>query len=232
MTQDELKAQVGERAAALVENNMRVGLGTGSTANFFVKSLAIRVQNGLKIVGVPTSIQTMQLAQSLGIPLTTLEETPQLDITIDGADEMDAQLTLIKGGGAALLREKIVAQASHTMIVIADASKQVKTLGKFPLPIEVNPFGLNATTKAVMKALEKNSITPNITVRKNKDGQTLVTDGGHYILDAHCGIIPHSHQLSDDLHAIAGVVEHGLFIGIAKKALVAGSHSVQEISIK
>jgi ribose 5-phosphate isomerase A len=155
MTQDELKATVGERAAALVENNMKVGLGTGSTARFFVKSLALRVKNGLKIVGVPTSIETMQLAQSLGIPLTTLEETPQLDITIDGADEMDEYLTLIKGGGAALLREKIVAQASHAMIVIADASKQVKTLGIFPLPIEVNSFGLNATTKAVMKALEK-----------------------------------------------------------------------------
>jgi ribose 5-phosphate isomerase A len=229
--QDDLKLQVAKRAVEFVENGMRLGLGTGSTAKLFVDQLAIRVQQGLKVVGVPTSIATQNQAQALGIPLSTLDETPELDLTIDGADEIDPSLNLIKGGGAAHLREKIVATASRRMLVIADSSKMVKTLGKFPLPIEINRFGLRATTLAVQKALAACQIECALTMRKAGDGLDLVTDGGHYILDAHCGLIPDVQRLSNALHAVPGVVEHGLFIGLCKTALVATHENVQEITI-
>jgi ribose 5-phosphate isomerase A len=230
-TQDELKQQVARRAVQFVENGMRLGLGTGSTAKLFVDELAIRVRDGLKVVGVPTSLATEAQARALGIPLSTLDETPELDLTIDGADEMDAALNLIKGGGAALLREKIVAAASHKMLVIADFSKQVKQLGRFPLPIEVNKFGLGATRLAVQKALSNCGIACDIVLRKTKEGHDLVTDGGHLILDAHCGVIPDAEKLSWALYAVPGVVEHGLFIGLCKTALVATRDNVVEINL-
>jgi ribose 5-phosphate isomerase A len=224
--QDDLKQQVALRAVDYVENGMRLGLGTGSTAKLFVAALAA---SGKKIIGVPTSLATFNQAKALGIPLSTLDETPELDLTIDGADEIDPQLNLIKGGGAAHLREKIVAQASKKMIVIADETKLVQRLGVFPLPIEINIFGAQATYRQIKKTLENNGIEAKLSFRLHAEGHNLVTDGGHILLDAACGEICDSERLSAHLHAIAGVVEHGLFLNICTLALVAGAKNVQEI---
>jgi ribose 5-phosphate isomerase A len=198
---------------------MRLGLGTGSTARHLVALLGERVRAGLDVVAVPTSEATRDQAASLGIRLTTLDETPELDLTIDGADEIGPGLALIKGGGGALLREKIVAAASARMLVIADHTKVVPVLGAFALPIEVVPFGLGATRRAVEKAV--GSGVP-VTLRKGKDGLAFVTDGGHFILDAACGQIADPASLAARLVAIPGVVEHGLFIGMADVAVIAG----------
>ena len=203
----QLKIEAARVALSHVEDGMRLGIGTGSTAEEFVRLLAARVAGGLRVVGVPTSERTAALCCELGVALTTLDETPELDLTIDGADEIDAELSLIKGGGGALLREKIVAAASSRMIAIADRSKLVDVLGRFPLPVEVNRFGLEATR-----------------------GEPFVTDGGHLILDASFGRIPDTRALSDALHAIPGVVEHGLFLGLADTAIVAGDVGVETIS--
>lgn len=216
-----LKRDAAAKALTFVEEGMRLGLGTGSTAKHFVDLLAERVQAGLKVVGVPTSEVTRAQAERLGVPLTTLDETPELDITIDGADEIDPRLNLIKGGGGALLREKIVAAASGRMIVIADASKRVETLGRFPLPIEVNAFGLAATERAIAKVLEACGCPAPLTPRRKADGHVFVTDGGHMILDAACGRIPDPALLGARLHSVPGVVEHGLFIGLASCAIIA-----------
>jgi ribose 5-phosphate isomerase A len=216
-----LKRDAAAKALTFVEDGMRLGLGTGSTAKHFVDLLAERVQAGLKVVGVPTSEVTRAQAERLGVPLTTLDETPELDITIDGADEIDPALNLIKGGGGALLREKIVAAASGRMIVIADASKRVESLGRFPLPIEVNAFGLGATERAIAKVLEACSCPAPLTLRRKADGHVFVTDGGHMILDAACIRIPDPVQLGARLHSVPGVVEHGLFIGLASCAIIA-----------
>lgn len=216
-----LKRDAAAKALTFVEGGMRLGLGTGSTARHFVDLLAERVRAGMAVVGVPTSEATRRQAESLGVPLTTLDETPELDLTIDGADEIDPQLDLIKGGGGALLREKIVAAASARMIVIADGSKQVDALGRFPLPIEVNAFGLGATRRAVGKVLDAAGCPGPIHVRKAADGHVFVTDGGHMILDAACGRIPDPAKLAAQLHAVPGVVEHGLFIGLATFAIIA-----------
>src|SRR5690606_13136004 len=161
----QLKIEAARVALEHVEDGMRLGIGTGSTAEEFVRLLAVKVQEGLSIIGVPTSERTAALCRELGVPLSTLEETPELDLTIDGADEIDPQLGLIKGGGGALLREKIVAAASEKMLVIADASKLVDTLGKFPLPIEVNPFGLRATEIAVRRAAAALGLEGPLTLR-------------------------------------------------------------------
>lgn len=218
------------RAAALahVTNGMRLGIGTGSTAEEFVRLLAEKVATGLSVIGVPTSERTAALCAELGVPLTTLEETPELDLTIDGADEIDPELTLVKGGGGALLREKIVAAASQRMIVIADRSKLVDMLGRFPLPIEVNRFGLRATEIAVASAARELGLSGPITLRMTA-GQPFVTDGGHFILDASFGRIPNTRALSNALHAIPGVVEHGLFIGLASAAVVAGANGIETV---
>lgn len=216
-----LKRDAAAKALTFVEDGMRLGLGTGSTAKHFVDLLAERVRGGLKVVGVPTSEVTRLQAESLGVPLTTLDETHELDLTIDGADEIDPALNLIKGGGGALLREKIVAAASARMIVIADASKQVEALGRFPLPIEVNTFGLGATRRAVEKVLEAAGCPGKITLRTRPDGHVFVTDGGHMILDAACARIPDPAALASRLHSVPGVVEHGLFIGLATFAIIA-----------
>ncbi len=223
-----MKIEAARAALDHVRNGMRLGIGTGSTAEEFVRLLAVKVAGGMEIIGVPTSERTAKLCAELGVPLSTLDETPELDLTIDGADEIDADLSLIKGGGGALLREKIVASASAKMIVIADESKIVETLGRFPLPIEVNRFGLKATEIAVRKAASSLGLSGPLTLRMT-GGEPFVTDGGHLILDASFGRIPDARALSDALHAIPGVVEHGLFLGLADLAVIAGSTGIRTL---
>ena len=223
------KRLAAARAVDLVRPGMRLGLGTGSTAAHFVAMLGERVAQGLKVVGVPTSERTREQALSLNIPLSTLDETPELDLTIDGADEFDPQLRLIKGGGAALLREKIVAAASARMVVVTDRSKQVAMLGKFPLPVEVDRFGLESTRRHVLAAGQATGCTGEVRLRMNGQGQVLVTDGGHAILDCVFGRIPDADALARLLNAIPGVVEHGLFIGMAKAVIVADASGVELI---
>ncbi|MBT9372426.1 ribose-5-phosphate isomerase RpiA [Rhizobium sp. CSW-27] len=217
----EMKVKAAEAALQHVEDGMRLGIGTGSTAEEFVRLLAEKVAEGLKVEGVPTSERTARLCLELGVPLKSLDELPELDLTIDGADEMDAALTLIKGGGGALLREKIVAAASARMIVIADETKLVETLGRFPLPIEVNPFGLAATRIAIEKCAERLGLAGEIRLRRAGES-VFTTDGGHFILDASFGRIPDAEALSTQLNSIPGVVEHGLFINLASFAIIAG----------
>jgi len=226
---DELKRQAAARALDYVHEGMRLGLGTGSTAKHFVELLGERVSAGLNIIGVPTSEATRADAVRCGIPLTTLDEVDQLDLTVDGADEIDPALNLIKGGGGALLREKIVAAASDRMIVIADDSKWVDVLGRFPLPVEVVPFGLAATLRAVAKAFAQGGVSGQMGVRKGKDGHVFVPDGGHWIVDAHLGRITDAPRLAGLLTAIPGVVEHGLFIGLASVAMLAGPQGIRVI---
>jgi ribose 5-phosphate isomerase A len=222
MNADTYKRDAAAGALAFVEPGMRLGLGTGSTARPFVEMLGERVRAGLSVIAVPTSEATRQQAEQCGIPLTTLDETPELDLTVDGADEIAPDLTLIKGGGGALLREKIVAAASARMVVIADFSKLVATLGRFPLPIEVVPFGLGATQHAVAGAIATTGHSGALTLRRDKAGHAFVTDSGHFILDAALQRITDPRSLGDRLAAIPGVVEHGLFIGLAGTAVIAG----------
>jgi ribose 5-phosphate isomerase A len=226
---DELKRQAAARALDFVTSGMKLGLGTGSTAKHFVELLGERVRDGLDVIGVPTSETTRQDAIRCGIRLTTLDDVDRLDLTVDGADEVDPHLNLIKGGGGALLREKIVAAASDRMIVIADDSKWVETLGRFPLPIEVIPFGLGATRRAIEQAFATSGVSGQLGVRKGKDGHVFVTDGGHWIVDAHLGRIPDAPRLAQALSAIPGVVEHGLFIGLATTAMLAGSGGIRVV---
>lgn len=226
---DELKRQAAARALDLVQSGMKLGLGTGSTAKHFVELLGARVRNGLDVIGVPTSEATRTDAIRCGIPLTTLDEIDRLDLTVDGADEIDPSLNLIKGGGGALLREKIVAAASDCMIVIADDSKWVEALGRYPLPIEVIPFGLAATQRAIVRAFAECGISGQIAVRKSRDGHVFVTDGGHWIIDAHLGRISDAPQIAGLLTSIPGVVEHGLFIGLASMAMLAGPQGIRVI---
>ena len=222
MTTERLKEAAAAAALALVEDGMRLGLGTGSTARHFVALLGERVKAGLRVNCVPTSEATAAQARALGIPLTTLEETPELDITVDGADELDAELRLIKGGGAALLREKIVASASRRMVVIADIGKKVDALGAFPLPIEVNAYGIGATLRQIGEACGGKPAS----IRLAASGAPLVTDGGHWIVDARMARIDAPEKLSAELHAIPGVVEHGLFIGLCSSAYLASPDGV------
>jgi ribose 5-phosphate isomerase A len=226
---DELKRQAAARALEFVQDGMKLGLGTGSTAKHFVELLGERVRAGLNVVGVPTSEVTRADAERCGIALTTLDDIDRLDLTVDGADEIDPALNVIKGGGGALLREKIVAAASDRMIVIADESKWVETLGRFPLPVEVIPFGLAATQRAMAGAFAKTGVSGPMVVRKGKDGHVFVTDGGHWIVDAHLGRIVDVPVLADLLNAIPGVVEHGLFVGLASMAMLAGSGGIRVI---
>jgi len=222
MTVDDYKRDAAAGALEYVRSGMRLGLGTGSTARPFGDLLGERVRGGLKVIAVPTSDATRAQAEQCGIALTTLDETPELDLTIDGADEISPDLTLIKGGGGALLREKIVAAASARMVVIADSSKLVETLGRFPLPIEVVPFGLGATERAVAAAITATGNAGSLTLRRDKAGHAFVTDGGHFILDAALQRIADPRSLGSRLTAIPGVVEHGLFIGLARTAIISG----------
>jgi len=224
-----LKRQAAARALEDVREGMKLGLGTGSTARHFVDLLGERVRAGLKVVGVPTSEATREQAIQCGVPLTTLDETPQLDLTIDGADEVDPALDLIKGGGGALLREKIVAAASTKMTVIADATKWVASLGRFPLPIEVMPFGLGVTRMAIARVLESAGCPGELVLRSGANGHAFVTDGGHWILDARCGRIPDVPRLATALNAIPGVVEHGLFVALASKVILADPAGIKVI---
>jgi ribose 5-phosphate isomerase A len=224
---DGLKRQAAALALEHVRDGMRIGLGTGSTAKHFVELLGERVRAGLDIVGVPTSETTRADAARFGIPLTTLDDIDRLDLTVDGADEIDPALNLIKGGGGALLREKIVATASDRMIVIADDSKWVDVLGRFPLPIELVPFGLAATQRAMEQAFAKCGVSGPMVVRKRKDGHVFVTDGGHCIIDAHLGRIEDVPRLAGELINIPGIVEHGLFIGLASMAILAGPEGIR-----
>jgi ribose 5-phosphate isomerase A len=226
---DELKRQAAARALESVTDGMKLGLGTGSTAKHFVELLGARVRAGLNVIGVPTSEATRLDAIRCGVPLTTLDEVDRLDLTVDGADEIDPALNLIKGGGGALLREKIVAAASDRMIVIADDSKWVEVLGRFPLPIEVIPFGLAATQRAMAKAFAESGVSGQMVVRMGKDGHVFVTDGGHWIVDAHLEQIVDAPRLAGLLTAIPGVVEHGLFIGLASTAILAGSTGIRAV---
>jgi ribose 5-phosphate isomerase A len=223
-----LKIEAARVALEHVADGMRLGIGTGSTAEEFVRLLAKKVAAGMNIIGVPTSERTAALCRELGVPLSTLDETPELDLTIDGADEIGPELALVKGGGGALLREKIVASASAGMVVIADETKMVETLGRFPLPIEVNPFGLKATELAIARVAEGLGLKGPLTLRMTQD-TPFVTDGGHFILDASFGRIPDPRALSIGLHAVPGVVEHGLFLGLAKTAIVAGADGVKTV---
>jgi ribose 5-phosphate isomerase A len=227
----EMKVKAAAAALAHVQDGMRLGIGTGSTAEEFVRLLAEKVHGGLRVQGVPTSERTARLCLELGVPLKSLDELPELDLTIDGADELDANLTLVKGGGGALLREKIVAAASERVIVIADESKLVETLGAFPLPIEINPFGQIATRIAIEKAASKLGLSGSLSVRKGGD-ELFTTDGGHYIVDASFGRIPDAQALSAELHSIPGVVEHGLFIHMASLAIIAGPAGARTLQAK
>ena len=225
---DDLKRHAAEAALAYVENGMRLGLGTGSTAAHFVTLLGRRVAEGLHVTGVPTSDATADLARQSGVPLATLDEMTELDLAVDGADEIGPGLALIKGGGGALLREKIVANASRRMIVIADAAKQVPELGAFPLPVEVVAFGMSATVLAVERAANELGLAPAIDLR-HRNGEVLVTDSGNHILDASFGRIPDPEALAHRLAEIPGVVEHGLFLGFADLALIASANGVAEV---
>ncbi len=227
MSADAWKLQAAEHALGFVEPGMKLGLGTGSTAAKFVDLLGAKVKAGLDVIGVPTSEATRVHAESLGIRMTTLDEEPHLDLTIDGADELDETLQLIKGGGGALLREKIVASASDRMVVIADVSKRVRVLGAFPLPLEVVRFGLAATRNMVQVLAADAGCSGTITLRSAADGQPFVTDSGNYILDCAFGRIDEPDALDEALKLIPGVVENGLFLGLADAAIVAGPGGVE-----
>lgn len=226
MSADDWKQQAAERALTLVEDGMTVGLGTGSTAARFVDLVGQKVKAGLRVRCVPTSEATRAQAERLGIPLITLDQQPFVDLTVDGADELDSELRLIKGGGGALLVEKIVATASGRMVVIADASKQVETLGRFPLPVEIVRFGFGATRNMIEVLAADAGCRGEIKQRMRSDGQPFVTDSGNFILDCAFGRIDEPEALDEALKLIPGVVENGLFLGIADAAIVAGPDGV------
>ncbi|MBN8996392.1 MAG: ribose-5-phosphate isomerase RpiA [Rhizobiales bacterium] len=213
------RAAAARMALGEVRAGMKLGLGSGRTAEQFVRFLGEKVKAGLDVAGVPTSERTAALAAEVGVPLTDLDAMPHLDLTVDGADEVGPGFRLVKGGGGALLREKIVAAASDRMLVVVDETKVVATLGAFPLPIEVVPFGLGATRAAIVRSAAGLGLNGDLKLRKSGEAAYL-TDGGHFILDASFGRIPDPDALARALDAIPGVVEHGLFIGLAKSVIV------------
>lgn len=230
----EAKENAALAALDFVEDGMTLGLGSGSTAEIFMEHLGERVAGGLRVQGVPTSARTAECATENGIPLADANKIERIHLTIDGADEVDPGFSLIKGGGACLLREKIIAHASDRMVVIADQSKMVDMLGAFPLPIEVDPFGMALTAEKIYQALLKSGCEAGQTVlRQKKDGSgPLVTDGGHYILDSRCRKIPKPADTAALLAAIPGVMEHGLFIDLADVIVIGESDhaKVMELS--
>jgi ribose 5-phosphate isomerase A len=227
-----LKRAAAIKALDFVQDGMKLGLGTGTTAEAFVEVLAPRVKGGLKIVGMATSKRTAELARSLSIPMADLDTLAPLDLDIDGADEVDHTLSLIKGGGGALLREKIVAVSSKRMIVIADRSKFVEKLGKFPLPVEVESFGHGTTAARIVRALDTLGYPRIAPVLRVRDGEPFKTDAGNLIYDCPLGAIGDVSLLALALSAIAGVVEHGLFVGIANTLILAGEDGVEVIEGK
>ncbi|MEM1104865.1 MAG: ribose-5-phosphate isomerase RpiA [Pseudomonadota bacterium] len=221
MANDHEKQNAAKAALEFVEDGMTVGLGTGSTARFFVELLAEEIADGLAIRCVPTSEETHRLAKTHGVPLVPIDQVDRLHLTVDGADEIDPSGNLIKGAGAALLREKIIASSSDHMVVIADPSKQVERLGACPLPVEVTPFGFTLTAKQIFDALCSSGIDkPKVTLRSDGDGEPVVTDGGNRVLDCDCGRIPDAEATAARLSTVAGVVEHGLFLSMARTVII------------
>jgi ribose 5-phosphate isomerase A len=229
---DIAKRAAAREAVALVEDGMRLGLGTGSTAEWFVTLLAERVKaEKLNVVGVPTSVRTGELAERLGLKLTTLDEAGWLDLTVDGADEFDRELNLIKGGGGALLQEKIVATASDRVVILTDPSKQVEHLGVYPLPVEVIPFGWETTKAIIEETLETLDVDGRTAVLRMNGDARYVTDGGHFILDLHLKRIGDVEEVADALNRIAGVVDTGLFIAIADEVIVGHEDGTADIIV-
>ena len=223
MANDQEKEAAARASLRFVEDGQVVGLGTGSTAAYFIKLLGEKVRNGMRVQGIPTSDRSRELAESLGIPLTTLDECQEIAVTVDGADEVDPQLRLIKGGGGAMLREKIVASATKRLVIVADETKQVPVLGKFPLPVEVIEFAQALVAKRI-KALGA-----QVSLRKNADGTPFVTDERNHILDCRFGQIADADTLARQLSEMPGVVEHGLFIGMASVVLLARGSEIVEL---
>jgi ribose 5-phosphate isomerase A len=229
MSDDLAKVNAAAEALKYVKDGMVLGLGTGSTSAHFVRLLGERVRQGLRVKGVPTSEATRVLADQVGVPLIDIGQVTKLDLDIDGADELDPQFRLIKGGGGALLREKIVAAASARMIVIADVSKAVEALGAFPLPVEVVRFGFSLTAERIAAALRESGCAgADVALRvSGKANEPVITDGGNYIIDAHAKRIADPERLGVALSDIAGVVEHGLFLGLAKVVILGKAKGVE-----
>ncbi|HKV80312.1 MAG TPA: ribose-5-phosphate isomerase RpiA [Candidatus Sulfotelmatobacter sp.] len=223
MANDHEKERAARASLRFVKDGQVVGLGTGSTAAYFIKLLGEEVKNGLHVRGIPTSVRSRELAVSLGIPLITLDDCQEIDVTVDGADEVDPQLRLIKGGGGALLREKIVASATRQMIVVADASKKVQRLGKFPLPVEVIRFAQALVAKRIA------ALGGDAELRRDAAGNAYLTDENNHILDCRFGEIGDPDRLARELSEMPGVVEHGLFIGMASVALFASGSKIVEL---
>ena len=227
--QDEAKLAAATKAIeTFLQDGMTIGLGSGTTSRFFVRILGDRVKSGLRVIGVPSSKSTGQLAQEVGVPLADLNDVEQLDLTIDGADEIDPKGRMIKGGGANLLWEKIVASASRKMVAIVDESKRVQRLGRFPLPVEIIPFSWRSTERQLQNLFKKAGYDDvRIDVRGSRE-KPLITDSGHYLLDCHLQEIADPEFLADHLNQIPGVVEHGLFLGIATDAAIGKSDGSAE----
>ena len=223
MANDQEKEAAARASLRFVKDGQVVGLGTGSTAAYFIKLLGEEVKNGLRVRGIPTSVRSGELAASLGIPLTTLDECQEIAVTVDGADEVDPQLRLIKGGGGAMLREKVVASATKQLVIVADASKQVAVLGKFPLPVEVIQFAQALVAKRIA------ALGASVKVRTGADGKPYVTDERNHILDCSFGEIRDTDRLALELSAMPGVVEHGLFVGMASVVLFARGSEIVEL---
>jgi ribose 5-phosphate isomerase A len=223
MANDQEKEAAARASLRYVKDGQVVGLGTGSTAAYFIRLLAEKVKDGLRVRGIPTSERSRELASSLGIPLTTLDQCQEIAVTVDGADEVDPQLRLIKGGGGALLREKIVASATRQVVIVADASKRVPILGKFPLPVEVIKFAQALVAKKVT------ALGAEVRLRQKADGSPYVTDEGNHILDCHFGQIRDADALARQLSDMPGIVEHGLFIGLASTVILASGTGIVEL---
>jgi len=231
MNADEMKRRAAREAANLVASDMVLGLGTGSTAAHFVKIIGEKVRAGLQVRGVPTSEETRVLALTSGIEIIEPDEATIIDLAIDGADELDARLTLIKGGGGALLREKIVAHAARKFVIIADASKKVATLGAFPLPVEIEKAAFALTVRAMRAALASAGYANgDISLRGAKQGGAFISDGGNYIVDCRLGLIKDAAGLDAALREIPGIIETGLFIGMADEAILCGADGVERIT--
>jgi ribose 5-phosphate isomerase A len=223
MANEQEKEAAARASLQFIKDGQVVGIGTGSTVAYFIQLLGEKVKNGLRIRGIPTSDRSGEKASGLGIPLTTLDECPEIDVTVDGADEFDPKLRLIKGGGGALLREKIVASATRQLVIITDITKRVPVLGRFPLPVEVIKFA-QAVVKRKIEALGA-----EVSLRRKTDGEPYLTDENNHILDCKFGQIPDADKLARQLSDIPGVVEHGLFIGMANVVLVADGKEIVEL---